>query len=163
MILGELSCAGCGFDLILGRKLGTRPGRSTPTKVALLVGVVVAAALCLRLLGFTGSGGDDESGGGHPCETLLSELRPLLLELVATGAAIPDCSTRAPQAADCWGPLAGPWTDGPSGAGLHLDLSPTDAGFDLNCRADLDADGEEAMFRTTVDVLPLALSGEGVR
>jgi hypothetical protein len=93
----------------------------------------------------------------------LMELRPSLVDLVATGSAVPDCSTGSPEVPDCWGPLAGPWTEGLQGLGLHISLSPTDAGFDLNCRADLDEDGEAAMFRTTADVPPLALSGEGVR
>jgi hypothetical protein len=162
MILGELSCRRCGFDLILGRKAGTRPERSNFTKVALLIGVVVVAVLFMRLLGVTGPG-DRQTGGGHPCETLLRDLRPPLLELVASGAAVPDCRTGEPSPADCWGPLAGPWTDDLQSLGLHIALSPTDEGFDLNCRADLDDDGEAAMFRTTVEVPPLALSGEGVR
>jgi hypothetical protein len=143
--------------------VGTRSGRSNTTKGALLIGAVFCAALFAWLLGVTGSGDDVESGADHPCEILLMELRPPLLGLVATGGGVPACRTGRTEPPECWGPLAGSWIDDLQSLGLHIDLSPTDEGFDLNCRADLDADGEMAMFRTTEEVLPLALSGESVR
>lgn len=166
LVPGDISCQRCGFDLISGRRLGVAGGGAGgPSRLLVIVGLGIAGAVMIAVMLYVGSQDDPEVTiqEEHLCVQTLSVLRPLLMDYVGGSGEVPRCAATPPGPAGCWEAAGIPEASLPTGGSVSVELAPMASGFDLTCRADLDGDGESAVYKSTRDVETLLVTDPGVR
>lgn len=161
---GDVQCRRCRYDFIAGRRLTTdgeaRRGRR------LLVGMAAGAVLLLAgvlVLVLAGRGGDVEEPATDHCLAALRAIQPAVVAAHARGNPIPACGNTPPGPLSCWDPAGVTASLMPGVEGVSLSLLPTRTGFDIRCRADLDGDGNPAMYQANERIDGVRTSADGVR
>ena len=79
------------------------------------------------------------------------------------GNRIPRCGTTPPGPIACWDPVDVGSSHMPTTPSMSLVLEPTRSGFELQCRADLDGDGKDALYEANLHIDGVRISPAGVR
>lgn len=164
---GDVQCRRCKYDFILGKQLSSDPEaderrRIVLLRIAVLGGLLLAAVGVLFL---TTLGGEDDSPvvDDHPCLAALQRLQPVIASAHSRGNPIPRCGATPPGPIDCWDPVDVGTSQMPTTPTLALLLNPTRSGFELQCRSDLDGDGDLALYEANLDIDGVRISPGGVR
>jgi hypothetical protein len=165
---GDVSCRKCKYDFISGRQLtGTSEGAARRRALAVggtaagvvLVLVAIFASFYIASVGTPEALRDDD----HPCLDSLRVMQPRVLASRARGNPIPMCRTGT-SPTDCW--AEADITAAMVSAiveGLEMRLEETTDGFELRCRADLDGDGDRALYEANERTAGVRITASGVR
>ncbi len=160
LLPGDVECRSCGFDLISGRMPGEKS--SVEQKRTLRLGLASAASLLLIFGGAFALGNLNKEPAPEtvPCLQALKAIQPIIK---AHDRELPSCGKTPPGPTDCWS-LAGVSTALlPRRDDLWLSLRPSEEGFEITCRSDVDGDGDWALFQANEHVEGLRISRASVR
>ena len=160
---GQLSCNRCGFDFIKGSK--PQEWISEDAERRRTVTLVIAAVAALIIAGIGGFifAYEPPPPPEEPCVRALETLNAKVKAAIASGTRVPACADTPPGSVSCWAPVGLTLTQMPNGPGERYRLTPTSAGFDLECRVDRDKDGKDALYRETQDVAAVRITGTEVK
>ncbi|MCP4870969.1 MAG: hypothetical protein GY898_19870 [Proteobacteria bacterium] len=100
----------------------------------------------------------------HPCLDSLAVMQPRVLGAFTRGNAIPKCGTKTTPA-DCWAEadVTSSMVASALASGLDIRVEQTREGFELRCRADLDEDGDRALYEANDRTTGVRITAYGVR
>lgn len=163
---GDVSCRRCKYDFIMGRQLDSDPDADLRRRRLAIIGASLGGALILAglIMSFLLKPEEDETGpkDDHPCMVSLQAIQPTIHGWLGRGNTIPECAPTPPGPTACWQEV-GISAASVSGEGLEFTLEQTRDGFDLRCRADLDGDGDRALYSANEAVAGVRISPTGVR
>lgn len=164
LLPGDVACASCGFDLIMGRKPGERSSRDQ-ARLAVQAGLS-AVALLLLFAGawmLVSASSNQPAEEAEACMRVLQTVQPKVLERSNAGVQIPRCGRTPPGPTDCWSLAGVGAADLPRGDDLWLSLKGYSGGFEITCRSDEDGDAQWALFQANEHVQGLRISRAEVR
>jgi len=147
---GDVSCRKCKYDFIAGRQLTGSVEGEARRRVLAVGGTVTGLLLVVVAIFasfFIAARPDEDSipVDDHPCLDSLRVMQPKILAAAARNPT-PKCSTKS-SPVDCWADADVTSTMiSAVEPGLEIRLEGTRVGFELRCRADLDGDGDRALY-----------------
>jgi len=161
-----VSCRRCKYDFIMGRQLDGDPAAQERKRRLAGLGAVVAGILIVGgiVMSFVMKPPEEDAGpvDNHPCAVALRGIQPVIAAAAARGNPIPECEAPPPGPTACWQEVDVP-TAAVSTEGIELTLERTRDGFDIRCRADMDGDGDRALYSANEAVTGVRISPLGVQ
>lgn len=162
--LAAPTCTRCGHDFILGRRLdGWLPSDARIRRRNLMLGALSALLALGVVVAIATLSPGAPPPAGVPCERWLRALQPSVAERLADGAAVPSCSNNVDADPQCWRSVGIDPSDLPEPVSARIRLLAEGAGFALECRADEDGDGEDALWRANAMVTAVRVTRSDVR
>lgn len=166
---GDVSCRKCKYDFIAGRQLtGSVEGEARRRALAVggTIGGITLVIVAVFASFFIAARPDPDAiaPDDHPCLDSLAVMQPRVVGALARGNAIPTCGTRTTPA-DCWveADVTSSMVAAAAADGLDIRVEQTRSGFELRCRADLDGDGDRALYEANDRTTGVRITADGVR
>jgi hypothetical protein len=162
VVPGQVACTRCGYDFIKGSNPQDWRSSDQTSRRANLVAITAGVGLLAGAISVFVLTREPPPPLAEPCVDALDSLR-VSVQSGSESAAVPTCPDTPPGSVSCWAPLGLTLSKMPAASGERYRLRPSPTGFDIECRSDLDKDGEEALYRTTESVEPVRITGAEVR